>query len=107
MSGPLFVTPITCRCGHCKQLAPEYMKAAAELKPEGILLAKVDATVETDLAQQYNVTGFPTLSVFRKGVKYEYSGGRESQGERGKQERRGGGKREGEGRRGGAEGERW
>lgn len=73
------------------------MKAAAELKTEGIPLAKVDATVETDLAQQYNVTGYPTLFVFRKGVKYEYTGGREKQGER----RKGGwGRREGDGEEG-------
>lgn len=77
------------------------MKAGAELKTEGIPLAKVDATVETDLAQQYDVTGYPTLFVFRKGVKYEYTGGREKQGER----REGGGVGEEEREMGRREGE--
>ena len=70
------------RCGHCKNLAPKYERAAKVLKeaPVPMLLAKVDATLEKDLANKYNVTGFPSLFVFRNGRHYSYKGGREEGG---------------------------
>jgi protein disulfide-isomerase A1 len=43
-------------------------------------LGKVDATVETTLAEQYRVEGYPTFYFFRNGVPEEYSGGRQSDG---------------------------
>ncbi|XP_007504590.1 protein disulfide-isomerase A4 isoform X2 [Monodelphis domestica] len=69
-------------CGHCKKLAPEYEKAAKELSKRSppIPLAKVDAIAETDLAKRFDVTGYPTLKIFRKGKAFDYSGPREKYG---------------------------
>ncbi|KAF5470693.1 hypothetical protein F2P56_011190 [Juglans regia] len=63
-------------CGHCQALAPEYAAAATELKGEDVALAKVDATEEGDLAQEYDVQGFPTVYFFVDGVHKPYTGQR-------------------------------
>lgn len=65
-------------CGHCKALAPEYEKAASQLKQAGseVKLAKIDATVEKDLGQKFGVQGYPTLYWFINGEKSDYKGGR-------------------------------
>jgi len=53
-------------CGHCKALAPEYDAAAKELEGnESGKLAKVDCTTERDLCGKYDVSGFPTVKLFR------------------------------------------
>ncbi|CAI0453041.1 unnamed protein product [Linum tenue] len=64
-------------CGHCQSLAPEYAAAATELKAEeDVALAKVDATEESELSQEYDVQGFPTLYFFVDGVRKPYPGQR-------------------------------
>ncbi|KAJ8557091.1 hypothetical protein K7X08_002716 [Anisodus acutangulus] len=60
-------------CGHCQALAPEYAAAATELKAESVMLAKVDATEEAELAQKYDVQGYPTVFFFIDGVHRPYN----------------------------------
>jgi len=68
-------------CGHCKKLEPEYAQAAAYFKEQGnkIRLAKVDATVESELAEKYEIRGFPTLIMFINKEQSPFTGGRNAQ----------------------------
>lgn len=65
-------------CGHCKHLAPEYEKAAEQLKGGKVVLAEVDCDAHKDLCSRFEVRGYPTLKWFPKGETkpQEYSGGR-------------------------------
>ncbi|KAH9421950.1 Protein disulfide-isomerase A4 [Dermatophagoides pteronyssinus] len=69
-------------CGHCKRLKPEYERAARRLQEleKPIKLAKVDATAEQELAQRFEVKGYPTLFIFRNGKKLTYKGPRDENG---------------------------
>ncbi len=50
-------------CGHCKNLAPEYKKAAKALK--GIVgVGGIDCDQHKSLCGQFGVQGFPTIKIF-------------------------------------------
>lgn len=62
-NGVVFVEFYAPWCGHCKNLVPEYEKAASHLA--GVVkVVAVDATVAQSVAQKYQVQGYPTLKVF-------------------------------------------
>ncbi|TKR68494.1 hypothetical protein L596_024471 [Steinernema carpocapsae] len=66
-------------CGHCKNLAPEYAKAAERLS---VPMAKVDATVETELGTRFGIQGYPTLKFWHNSENpIEYDGGRDADGQ--------------------------
>ncbi|XP_034455005.1 protein disulfide-isomerase A2 [Hippoglossus hippoglossus] len=56
-------------CGHCKRLEPVYAEAAGKLKGEEatMRLAKVDAAEEKELAEEFDIGGFPSLKLFING----------------------------------------
>jgi protein disulfide-isomerase A1 len=68
-------------CGHCKSLAPEYVKAAASLAANDPVyrIAKVDATEHKELGERFGIQGFPTLKFFKGDDKaIDYDGGRQA-----------------------------
>ncbi|ETN79262.1 protein disulfide-isomerase domain protein [Necator americanus] len=67
-------------CGHCKNLVPEYKKAATALK--GIIkVGAVDMTQHQSVGAPYNVQGFPTIKIFGADKKKptDYNGARTAQ----------------------------
>ena len=65
-------------CGHCKNLEPQWKRAATDLKGK-VNLGAVDATVHQSIAQRYGVQGYPTIKFFSAGDKsnpQDYQGGR-------------------------------
>lgn len=71
-------------CGYCKQLAPQFSKAADSLNETHpkIKLAQIDCTVEEQLCQQHGIKGYPTLKVMRGPFQQpeDYEGPRDADG---------------------------
>lgn len=71
-------------CGYCKQLAPEFTKAADSLNEThpSIKLAQVDCTEEEDLCMEHGIRGYPTLKVIRgsENSPDDYDGPRDASG---------------------------
>ena len=54
-------------CGPCRQMAPAYEQAAAQLEPR-VRLAKVDTEAVPNLGARFNIRSIPTLALFKNGV---------------------------------------
>lgn len=49
-------------CGHCKALAPTWdLLGAAFVEEEDVVIAKLDATQEEEIAKKFEIKGYPTL----------------------------------------------
>lgn len=53
-------------CGPCRQMAPAYEQAAAQLEPD-VQLAKVDTEAVPALGTRYGIRSIPTLALFKNG----------------------------------------
>jgi protein disulfide-isomerase A6 len=62
-------------CGHCKALAPKWIKVASALK--GVArVGAVDCDGDRGLCSRYGVTGYPTIKAFVGGRVVDYGGDR-------------------------------
>lgn len=66
-------------------MKPFYHEAAKILREDEtvrsdkpVVFSKVDATIEPDLASRFQIQGYPTLKIFRKGTPFEYDGPRQN-----------------------------
>jgi thioredoxin 2 len=53
-------------CGPCRQMAPAYEQAAAQLEPN-VRVIKVDTEAVPNLGARFNIRSIPTLALFVNG----------------------------------------
>ena len=53
-------------CGPCRQMAPAFEQAAAQLEPQ-VRLVKVDTEAAQSLGARFNIRSIPTLALFYQG----------------------------------------
>jgi thioredoxin 2 len=61
-------------CGPCRQMAPIFDRAAADLEPRARFV-KIDVDAEPGAAQQYGVRGIPALFLLKDGKVAEHHAG--------------------------------
>ena len=63
---PLIVDYWAAWCGPCRAMAPEFAKAAAEMKGE-VRFGKLDTEANPQIAQRARIQGIPALILYHRG----------------------------------------
>jgi protein disulfide-isomerase A1 len=67
-------------CEHCDTLKPEFVKAGENLsKHLGVAFAMADCDKHPSIQDEYEIEGFPTISLFHKEKKSDYLSGRNAE----------------------------
>lgn len=53
-------------CGPCKNFAPTFSQAAAQMEPKARFI-KINTEIEQQVAGQFNIRSIPTLAIFKAG----------------------------------------
>ncbi|XP_016395335.1 protein disulfide-isomerase TMX3-like [Sinocyclocheilus rhinocerous] len=65
-------------CAYCHTFEPIWHEVGAELKSMGspVNVGKIDTTVHTSIASEFNIRGYPTIKLFKGELSFDYKGPR-------------------------------
>ena len=59
-------------CGHCKNMMPEWNRFEQRAQKTGIIAKKINCDEHPEEAAKNNVTGFPTIILFKDGERHVF-----------------------------------